>query len=306
MNRTDLLGFERTSTRRMYSGRPEIRATADGKGLTYDGHAFTSEQPYDVYGGPPFGWTETMARGSSKKTLKEGADVAFLVNHGGLTLARTKSGTLKLNEDQRGLHVLADLDPGMSEVNSLRIASGRGDIDEMSFGFRVVKDIWTDDNGDPSTSYEGTQRRILEINLDKGDVSAVNYGANPNTSGSFRDVEMAFAELRAGKRLDGKQRDLIRTLAHVVMDDEEVEDRMATRTDQTLKDAFNALELAVVALRAEIDADIVDDSAGPDGTGLPGAPAQNANAASDNTDRVSTPEVVSALRSLWDMRSNAA
>ncbi len=296
MNRTDLLSFESSSTRRMYTGKPEIRASADGKGLTYDGHAFTSEQPYDVYGGPPYGWSETMARGSAKKTLKEGADVAFLVNHGGLTLARTKSGTLQLNEDSIGLHVLANLDPGMSEVNSLRIASGRGDIDEMSFGFRVVKDAWFDDKGNASNSYEGTQRRILEINLDKGDVSAVNYGANPNTSGAFRELDCALIELRSGRALAPEQRDLIRNLANA-LDPEEPEDRMNTRDDQTLLNAFKALELAVVALRAEIETDVADDTAGPDGSQLPGE--------TNSFEPVLKPEGVTAMRSLWDARMSA-
>jgi HK97 family phage prohead protease len=139
MNRNTVLEFETSCTRRAWSVRPELRASKDGDTLTYDGYASVTETGYDVYGGPPYGWTETVAAGAFRKTLREGADVAFLVNHDGLTLARTKSGTLDLKEDRTGLRATAQLDARMNIVNDLQIAVERGDVDEMSFAFRVVK-----------------------------------------------------------------------------------------------------------------------------------------------------------------------
>jgi hypothetical protein len=50
----------------------------------------------------------------------------------------------------------------------------RGDLDEMSFAFRVTRQEWNEDY---------TERWINEVNLSKGDVSIVNYGANPHTGG---------------------------------------------------------------------------------------------------------------------------
>jgi hypothetical protein len=50
----------------------------------------------------------------------------------------------------------------------------RGDLDEMSFAFRVTRQEWSPDY---------SQRDITEVNLNKGDVSIVNYGANPHTAG---------------------------------------------------------------------------------------------------------------------------
>ena len=49
----------------------------------------------------------------------------------------------------------------------------------MSFAFRVVRQTW-DEN------YEN--REITEININRGDVSIVNQGANPATSFSMRDA----------------------------------------------------------------------------------------------------------------------
>jgi len=294
MNRQDILQLETSRTRRVWVGRPEIRTSANGTGLVYEGYASTTEHAYDVYGGPPYGWNETIARGAFKKTLKENADVAFLINHEGMTLARTKSGTLRLSEDQRGLKVSADLDPGQNIVNDLRIAVDRGDVDEMSFAFRVVRDEWFDDNGEPSDEMRGTERRILETNLNRGDVSAVNYGANPDTSGGFRAVDVALAELRAGRPLNPTQRTLVRELANTL--DEEVP--MEIRDDKALVDALDVLELAVAAVRAQIEQDVSDDGLAPDGTPLMASEQNTAPAALN-------PESVAAMRSQWDLRRTA-
>lgn len=152
-------------------------------------------------------WTESFIAGAFRKTLSESADVAFLVNHEGLNLARTKPGTLKLAEHTTGtptgLHSEARLDPHNPMVVALRSGVERGDLDEMSLAFRVVRQEWDEDY---------TRRWINEVNLNQGDVSLVNYGANPHTAGTVAlrrageaDIERlaaAFAdlyELREGK-----------------------------------------------------------------------------------------------------------
>ena len=57
----------------------------------------------------------------------------------------------------------------------MRSAVERGDLDEMSFAFRVTREKWN----------EAFDRRwINEVDLSKGDVSLVNYGANPTTGGT--------------------------------------------------------------------------------------------------------------------------
>lgn len=171
----------------------ELRAKQNGAGgdtLTFTGYACVTEQGYEMedWLGP---YTEVVRSGAFKKTLNEGADVPFLINHRGMTLARTKSGTLRLAEDDTGLYTEADLDPANPEVQALRSAMDRGDIDEMSFGFWVTRQQWSPD-------YD--QRDILEVNLNKGDVSVVNYGANPYTAGAqmnSRQLAAALREVRA-------------------------------------------------------------------------------------------------------------
>jgi HK97 family phage prohead protease len=54
--------------------------------------------------------------------------VRLLLNHDGLPLARTTSGTLKLREDKRGLHFEADLDPNDPDVQRIAPKVQRGDL----------------------------------------------------------------------------------------------------------------------------------------------------------------------------------
>ena len=136
------------------------------------GYAATYE-PYDCYGGPELGgWVEQLRSNSFEKTLQAQPDVMLLLNHAGAPLARTKSGTMTLTSDRRGLMVEARLDPSDPDVQALLPKMRRGDLDEMSFSFRVKEQEW-------DTNY--THRTINEVSLQKGDVSVVNYGMNPNT-----------------------------------------------------------------------------------------------------------------------------
>lgn len=197
----------------------ELRAKPDGTGgdaLTFTGYACVTEAGYEMedWLGP---FTEVVRAGAFTKTLAEGADVPFLVNHGGLTLARTKSGTMSLAEDDTGLHTEAQLDPASPHVAALRSAMDRGDVDEMSFAFWVTRQQWSPDFD---------QRDILEVNLNKGDVSVVNYGANPNTAGAqlnARDISgqldrLSFADRReVFHRLAGEFTQTTETAAPVAL-----------------------------------------------------------------------------------------
>jgi HK97 family phage prohead protease len=162
------------------SFRADFRAQLvehDGKNFhELTGYASTVEQPYEMYDmfGP---YTEVIDRGAFDKTLAAAPDVSFLVNHRGLSMARTKSGTLTLSADDTGLLSRSLLNPERTDVRDLVLAIEDRTIDEMSFAFRIVRGQWSPDY---------MEYRILEVNLERGDVSAVNYGANPFTSISAR------------------------------------------------------------------------------------------------------------------------
>jgi HK97 family phage prohead protease len=165
---------------RSYPAKFEVR-TLSGSQVELQGYATTYDEPYEMYDmfGP---YTEVARSGMCSKTLAEGADVAYLANHEGLTLARTKTGSLRLSEDTTGLLTVATLNTARSDARDLVTAVEDGEIDQMSFAFRVMRQVWSPDFD---------QRDLLEVNLNRGDVSAVNYGANPLTSNADDAVDQA-------------------------------------------------------------------------------------------------------------------
>ena len=75
------------------------------------GYATVYDVPYPIAGGPEAGgWMETIARGATAKSIKDGADVRLLYDHGGIALARTASSTMRLVSDDMGMMVDADLE----------------------------------------------------------------------------------------------------------------------------------------------------------------------------------------------------
>lgn len=152
----------------------ELRADDDGNPIV-DGYATVYEYPYDVAGGAPYGWSETIAEGACTKSVRERDDVRLLINHDGIALGRTKSKTLDLDSDNIGLRFGSTLDGGSPLVQTLKSAMDRGDMDECSFAFQVLRQEWNADY---------TQRRILEVKL--FDVSVVTYPANPAAVAQLR------------------------------------------------------------------------------------------------------------------------
>lgn len=150
--------------------RLECRANEDGT-FHVSGYAATWGTAYDVAGGAPIGWTETVSRGAVDKSLAELDDVRFLINHDGLPLARTSSGTMTLRADDLGLFVdIPSLDTSNPKAQELVSALARGDVDQMSWAFQVTRQSWNADY---------TERTIREAKMI--DVSAVTYPANPAT-----------------------------------------------------------------------------------------------------------------------------
>lgn len=186
----------------------------DGKPmLQFEGYATVTERGYEMWDfyGP---YTEIVSASAPAVALASSPDVAFLINHRGMTLARTKSGTLTLGSDDVGMPVKAMLDPRHSDVGDLRIAMERGDIDEMSFAFVITRGQWSPDY---------MEYRIEEFDLDRGDVSVVNYGANPFTSATLRGKNGAkaglVARLQAGALTDADVSSLTALLSQLAAAD---------------------------------------------------------------------------------------
>ena len=125
-------------------------------------------------------FTETIERGAFKSAIERGDDVVFLINHEGLPLARTRSGTLKLSEDERGLYMETELDPDDPDVRSIVPKMKRGDLDKMSFAFLPTQQSWDENGAIP-------KRTIQDVEL--FDVAIVTTPAYAGTEIGLRSLE---------------------------------------------------------------------------------------------------------------------
>jgi HK97 family phage prohead protease len=164
----------------------QLRAEPDkrnGKDVLHTFGYFTAYgKPYPMW--DDYGvYHEVTVRGSGTATLARKPDVCFLLNHTGLAMARTKAGSLELREDEHGGYHDAFMSLDRGDVKDLKEAISGGDIDEMSFAFYIPDGggEWSDD----FTTFE-----IRSYDLERGDVSAVNYGANPFTDIAARSGEI--------------------------------------------------------------------------------------------------------------------
>lgn len=153
----------------------ELRASG-GKNPKIRGHAAVFNQLSDDIGG----FREKITPGAFADTIKNG-DVRALWNHdSNYPLARTKNGTLRLEEDDVGLRFEADLLDEPFEAGLIRRID-RGDVNQMSFGFMVLPDgqKWSMEGG-------GLVRTLTKVEL--FDVSPVTYPAYPQTDLSVRNL----------------------------------------------------------------------------------------------------------------------
>lgn len=178
-----------TSTRTTRKGKVavEVRTLAQAPAIVerdgsfnLRGYATVYDVAYPIAGGPEHGgWMEIVERGATAKSIKDGADVRLLYDHGGIALARTASGTMRLVSDDMGMVVDADLDPESPYAQSVRSAVLRGDVDQMSFAFKVTRQEWNEDY---------TERRIKEVAL--YDASLVTYPASEATVAQMNATDL--------------------------------------------------------------------------------------------------------------------
>ena len=110
-----------------------------------------------------WGWEEVVEAGAFSAALDRRDDVTFLIDHEGLPLARTSSGTLMLAQDQRGLRVETELDPQDPDVQRILPKMRRGDLSKMSFAFIAEKETW-DESGDHPLRSIGSVR-LFDVSI---------------------------------------------------------------------------------------------------------------------------------------------
>lgn len=166
------------ATVRATLARLDLRAADDSESLTFDGIAAVTEIGYVMHDffGP---YTEIVTAGAFEATLaRSDLDVPLVLGHDQLRrIARTTAGTLQLEETDEGLHPVAQLDAADLDVQYIAPKIRAGLIDEMSFAFRIDSGQWSPDY---------TEYRINSVDIHRGDVAIVGYGANPHTTANLR------------------------------------------------------------------------------------------------------------------------
>lgn len=126
------------------------------------------------------GWREQILPGAFSKCLASNGDIVCLRDHNpSMILGRTTSGTLRVRQDEIGLHFECDL-PDTTQANDLVTSLERGDINGCSFGFYCHDDNW-------HTTDDGIEVRDV-IEADVFDCSVVTYPAYPATSVALRSL----------------------------------------------------------------------------------------------------------------------
>lgn len=168
---------------RRFFAMEELRAD-DGDG-TIQGYAAVFDSPSLNLGG----FREIVKPGAFTQSVQRD-DVRALFNHDpNFVLGRTKSGTLALQEDERGLAIKVT-PPDTQWARDLMTSIRRGDISQMSFGFLKRADEWK--------TVDGVRTRYL-LDVELVDVSPVTYPAYTSTSVGTRSADESeeMAEFRA-------------------------------------------------------------------------------------------------------------
>ena len=126
------------------------------------------------------GMTESVDRHAFDNTI--GGDIRALINHNSdMVLGRTKAHTLELRIDEHGLWGDILINPNDQDAMNLYERVRRGDVDQCSFGFRIISEE-TDFREDGSIHW-----RITEVEL--FEVSVCTFPAYEDTNVSAREAQ---------------------------------------------------------------------------------------------------------------------
>ncbi len=126
------------------------------------------------------GMTESVDRHAFDNTV--GGDIRALINHNSdMVLGRTKAHTLELRIDEHGLWGDILINPNDQDAMNLYERVRRGDVDQCSFGFRIISEE-TDFREDGSIHW-----RITEVEL--FEVSVCTFPAYEDTNVSAREAQ---------------------------------------------------------------------------------------------------------------------
>lgn len=168
----------------------------EAKEMSVEGQAVTFETPTVLFEEDGIKFYEVISKDAFNETQMN--DVVLNIDHQGKPAAKTKNGTLKLERNDSGLYVVADLSKNATG-RELYEDIQNGFFDKMSFAFTIRE-----------SAYDTKTRTLRIEKIDRlFDVSAVTFPAYEQTSIMARstlkaEVDKALAEVR--KRENKKRR----------------------------------------------------------------------------------------------------
>lgn len=165
----------------------------EGEEYRVEGYASTFT-PYVMYEIEGETYSERIERGAFENA--DMRDVIMQFDHEGMVFARRSNDSLKLDIDEHGLHVVADLSR-TADARNLYEAISTGMVTQMSFAFTVAADYFDRD----------TRTRVITAIKRVYDVSAVSIPANPDTEISARSYFNGVIEKERAERLEAEKRE---------------------------------------------------------------------------------------------------
>mgnify|MGYP000996659926 CR=1 FL=1 len=188
-------------TRQTRSLKTELKTRAEGEGdLIIEGYFAVFNRETELWPGA----FEEIAPGAFDNTLSN--DIRALINHETrLVLGRNKSGTLELRADSYGLWGRIKINPNDTDAMNLYERVKRGDVDQCSFGFNIVREDteWRDDG-----SVKWTIREV-----DLHEVSVVTFPAYEDTGVQARRKQV---EEHRARLFEAKRRKIIERVRNIV------------------------------------------------------------------------------------------
>ena len=173
----------------------EVREAVDGdenQKKIVVGYASTFDEPYKLFSGDGWEYWETVDRTAFDET--DMSDVIMQYDHRGRVFARTRNNTLRVEPDEKGLFIEADL--GGTEIGrELYEEISGGYTDRMSFGFTVTGE--SEDKEQNDAGIWIYTRHITKVGK-LYDVSAVSIPANDGTSITADAVTRSIGDLTDG------------------------------------------------------------------------------------------------------------
>lgn len=186
--------------RQMRCASSQFNTREDGGELFIEGYFAVFNSNYELWPGA----TESVAPGAFDEALSD--DIRALIDHETrLVLGRNIAGTLELKIDSRGLWGKVKINPNDQDAMNLYERVKRGDVDQCSFGFDILKED-TEYRDDGSVHWTIRKVRLYEV-------SVVTFPAYEDTSVSARKRDYEALEKRKNdawkekirKRLKGEE-----------------------------------------------------------------------------------------------------